>query len=122
MSVVYVAGPFRAKTPWEIEKNVRRAEEVSLWLWTHGITNICPHTLTRFFQHAASEDIFLEGTLELMRLCDVVVVLPEYTQSTGTLGEIAEATRLGIPVVYLETTDIKDLDEWNDVEMIKEKL
>jgi ABC-type Fe3+-hydroxamate transport system substrate-binding protein len=122
MSVVYVAGPFRAKTPWEIEQNVRRAEEVSLWLWTNGITNICPHTLTRFFQHSASDDIWLEGTLKLMRLCDLVVVLPNYAHSVGTLGEIAEATKLGIPVVYLDTTELPSLNEWKDIEFVKEKL
>jgi hypothetical protein len=29
---VYVAGPFRATTPWGVERNIRHAEEAGLWL------------------------------------------------------------------------------------------
>lgn len=100
MKVVYVAGPFRAPTPWEQEQNVRRAEEASLRVWKAGLVAICPHTQTRFFQNSAPDQYWLEGTLEMMRRCDAVLVLPGYEKSVGTLGEITEATLLGIPVFY----------------------
>jgi hypothetical protein len=35
-----------------------------------------------------------------MRRCDLVVVVPGWETSGGTLKEIAEAERLGIPVFY----------------------
>lgn len=37
VKVVYIAGPFRAATPWLVEANVRRAEEVALAVWRLGI-------------------------------------------------------------------------------------
>ena len=30
MKLVYIAGPFRAPTPWQVEQNVRRAESLAL--------------------------------------------------------------------------------------------
>lgn len=100
MKVVYVAGPFRADTPWLIEKNVRTAEAVCLDLWQNGFVPICPHTQTRFFQNSAPDQAFVEGTLEMMRRCDAVVVLPGWETSTGTCGEIDEAERLGLPTYF----------------------
>ena len=34
--VVYVAGPFRGDSHWDIEQNIRRAEELSLEIWKAG--------------------------------------------------------------------------------------
>lgn len=102
MIAIYVAGPFRGAHAWAIEKNVRRAEEVAYLIWATGHVAICPHTNTRFFDGSLPDRIFLDGTLEMMRRCDGVIVLPNYKRSQGTLGEIAEAERLGMPVAYLE--------------------
>jgi nucleoside 2-deoxyribosyltransferase len=97
MIVVYVAGPYRAETPWLIEDNIRRAETYSLILWRHKFVALCPHTQTRFFQGSAPDHVFLEGTLEMMRRCDAVFLLPGWEKSSGTRGELHEANRLGIP-------------------------
>ena len=45
----------------------------------------------------------LAGTLELMRRCDAVVVIPGWEHSTGTKAEIDEAMRLEIPVFIFGT-------------------
>lgn len=103
MKVVYVAGPFRADNAWEVECNIRRAEEASLRVWRTGLAAaLCPHTNTRFFQGAAPDRVWIEGTLELLRRCDAMLVLPTAEKSTGTQGEIAEAERLGIKVFRYE--------------------
>ncbi len=112
MKVVYVAGAFRADTPWQIELNVRRAEEMSLGLWRMGLVPICPHTQTRFFQFSAPDQSFLEGTLEMMRRCDAVMLLRGWEASNGTIGEIKEAQRLGIPVF----TNVTELARWAEME------
>lgn len=67
MRVVYIAGPFRAENAWEIEQNIRRAEEAALELWRAGAAVLCPHTNTRYFQGAAPDHVWLEGDLELLR-------------------------------------------------------
>lgn len=100
LTVVYVAGAYRASTPWLVEQNVRKAEEAGLKLWQAGFVPIVPHTQTRFYQGSALDSQFLEGTLEMLRRCDVVYVLPEFEMSEGTKGEIAEARRLGKQVYY----------------------
>jgi hypothetical protein len=46
------------------------------------------------------DEWFLDATASVMRRCDVVLVLDGYESSAGTLAEIAEAERCGIPVVY----------------------
>lgn len=103
---IYIAGPYRAATPWLVEQNVRRAEDVAYQVWATGHVAICPHTNTRFFDRSLPDYIFTEGTLEMMRRCDAVLVLPNHTDSLGTIGEIREAEKLGMPVEYITTTDI----------------
>ncbi len=105
MKVIYIAGPFRGATPWEQEQNVRRAEELSLRVWKAGHVAICPHTQTRFFQGSASDKTWLYGTLEMMRRCDAVLLIPGWEKSAGTLGEIDEANRIGLPV-YKSVSEI----------------
>lgn len=101
IKAVYIAGPFRADTPWEIEKNIRVAEELSLKVWQTGLAAaICPHTNTRFFQGSASDQVWIDGTMEMMRRCDAVLLTspdaPIY--SSGTRGEVKEMGRLNRPV------------------------
>ena len=96
--VFYVAGPFRGADSWAMEQNIRRAEEVAWCIFAEGEVAICPHTNTRFFQGSLPDQVWIDGTLTMMRVCDAVIVVPGWEQSVGTLGEIAEAERLGMPV------------------------
>ena len=87
-----------------------------------------------------SAQFWLAGTLELMRRCDAVLVLPGYSFSEGTKGEIAEADRLGLPVMFPHdfTTDtnrnygddrfydrvgysLERLSDWLDAERAKDE-
>lgn len=105
---VYVAGPFRAKTPWLIEQNVRRAEEMALEVWKLGAVAVVPHMLTRQFQDMLPDQVWLEGLLSLMSTCDVVLVLPGWERSEGTKAEIVEAQRQTKHVFY----SLKALADW----------
>jgi hypothetical protein len=98
MKVIYVAGPFRGVNTWAIEQNVRKAEEVAAKVWMWGAAALCPHTNTRYFHGLAADSIFIEGTLELLRRCDAVLLVEGWEKSSGTRGEIEEAERLGLPV------------------------
>jgi nucleoside 2-deoxyribosyltransferase len=104
--LVYIAGPFRGKNAWEIERNIRRAEELALEVWQAGFPAICPHTNTRFFQGAAPDEVWLKGDLEILRRCDVVLLVEGWEASAGTRAEIAFADEHDITV--LETlADLK---------------
>ncbi len=100
MKVAYVAGPFRAENSWEIEQNIRQAEGLALALWRLGYAVICPHTNTRFFQGAAPDSIWLEGDIEIMKRCDVVVMTPDWARSTGATKEHEVAKLNNIRIAY----------------------
>jgi hypothetical protein len=108
MKVVYIAGPFRASTAWEIQQNVRRAEEMALDVAKLGAMPLCPHKNTEHFHGLLSDTFWLIGTLELMCRCDAVMVLPEWAGSAGTKGEIAAAEKRGIPVFHM----LSRLEKW----------
>jgi hypothetical protein len=97
--IIYVAGPFRAKTAWGIEQNVRSAEtQAHRLVMEFGVMPLIPHANTRYFHGIGSDHFWLEGTLELMRRCDAVYLCPGWEDSRGSVAEKDEAQRLGIPV------------------------
>jgi hypothetical protein len=98
MRVIYIAGPYRASTPYGVERNIRRAEAMMLLVAELGYVALCPHTMTRYLDGTFSDEYWLEATLELMRRCDAVVLCNGWEHSEGTRGEVAEAERLGLPV------------------------
>ncbi len=101
MRVIYIAGPFRAENAWEVEQNIRLAETAALAVWRYGAVPLCPHTMNRFYQGAASVEVWLKGDLELLRRCDAVLVVGDFTKSVGTREEIRVATEeMKIPVFY----------------------
>jgi hypothetical protein len=108
MKLIYVAGPFRGKSAWDIEQNIRRAETLALEVWRMGAACICPHTNTRFFQNAAPDEVWLEGDLEILRRCDAIVMTPDWRNSTGARAEHDEAIKRNMAVFY--TMD--ELQSW----------
>ena len=96
--VVYIAGPFRGANAWEIEQNIRRAEELALEAWKTGAAVICPHTNTRFFQGAAPDHIWLEGDLEFVLRSNAVLTTPDWERSVGATREVALAHEMKIPI------------------------
>lgn len=114
MKIAYVAGPFRGPNAWEIEQNIRRAEEVSLEVWrTPGWCAICPHTNSRFFQGAAPDSVWLEGDIEILRRCDALVLAPNWSKSSGTRAEVRVAIELKIPIHESRIVEGREINpEW----------
>lgn len=102
MKVIYIAGPYRAIDPWRTNLNIHNAECVATFVWEADHYPLCPHANARYASSYVTDAQYLAGTMEFMRRCDAVIVLPEYMNSEGTLGEIAEAHKLGMPVAFLE--------------------
>ena len=98
MKVIYIAGKYRGATAWEVEQNIRAAEDVAARVWAAGLVALCPHANARHMEGVTSDENFLAGTLELMRRCDAVVLVTNWRDSEGARAEVAEAERLGIPV------------------------
>ena len=108
MKVVYVAGPFTAPNAWERELNVRAAENYAMEVAKMGAMPLCPHTNTRFFEGTCTPEFWYEGTLELLRRCDTMIVLPTWLKSVGTRREFDEAGKLALPVHH----NLQSLSEW----------
>jgi hypothetical protein len=108
MKTVFIAGPFRASTPWGVEINIRRAEYLALDVWRLGAAALCPHTNTRHFDGVLHDDVFLRGTTALMLQCDAVLMMDTWKDSTGAVNERATAIEHGMPVFY----DLPTLRVW----------
>ena len=95
--VVYVSGPIRARSAWLRELNIRAAELLALQAWQAGAAVICPHSQGRFYDEHGVD--WLRGDLAILARCDAVLVLPDWESSEGARREVAEARRLGLPVL-----------------------
>lgn len=98
MRVVYIAGPFRGPSSWDIEENIRRAERLALEVWRSGAAALCPHTNTRFFQGAADDAVWLDGDLELLARCDALITTDDWHRSSGARAEVDFAAKRNIPI------------------------
>lgn len=107
MKLIYIAGPYSAPDSWEREQNIRRAEAVSLAVMHTGAATICVHTMSRYWFGQVSEELAIAADMELLHRSDAVVLVEGWGKSTGTLAEIAEAAKLGIPT-YDSVQDFRD--------------
>lgn len=99
MKLVYVAGPYRAKSLHQVKRNIRAAEVRAEDVVRAGHYPVVPHLCTAYLDGLASDEHFLAGTLEAMRRCDEVWLTEGWEASHGTRLEIAEAFRLGKDVL-----------------------
>lgn len=105
--LVYIAGPYRATCALKTQRNIFAAESLGkqVALQCTGYYPVIPHCNTALWDYDPGLDnitgqYHLDGTMEMMRRCDAVLVVPNYLNSEGTKLEIAEAERLNIPVYY----------------------
>jgi hypothetical protein len=105
MKLVYIAGPFRGPTTWDIAQNVRAAEALGLEVAKCGYMPVIPHANTALFNGQCTDQFWLEGTLLLLSRCDIVVTLPNWPCSSGAKAEVAYAKEHGIPV-YHKVSDL----------------
>jgi len=117
VKVVYVAGRFSAPDQWQRARNVRAAETLAFAVAEAGAMPLNPLANTANFFGTLRDEFWYDGTLELMRRCDAVVLVPGWEGSKGVTAELREAERLELPVfhrveqlkVWLLTFDIERL-------------
>lgn len=90
--IVYIAGPYRAKTTYLIEQNINKAKALALEVWKKGHIAVCPHANTAHFDGELPDFVWLNGAIEIMKRCDAVVLVEGWENSAGTIKEI-EATK-----------------------------
>lgn len=112
MKVIYVAGKFTAPNSWQRARNIRAAETVGFAVAQVGAMPLIPHANTAHFDGTCSPEFWYEGTLELLRRCDAVMLVPGWEGSKGVKAEMEEATRRGMLVFER----IDELERWLDHE------
>jgi hypothetical protein len=108
MRLVYCAGRYRAPTTWERDCNINDARRVGADVARLGAYPVIPQSNTAHMDGLCDDRFWLDGTLELLRRCDAVVMCPGWETSSGSRAEKVEAERLGIPVF----TKFEDLEWW----------
>lgn len=116
MKLIYVAGPYRASTGWGTEQNIQRARALGGLVVLLDAYPVIPHSNTSHFDGLAADAFWLDGTLELMRRCDAVILTTDWEDSSGARDERAEANRLCKPVFYT----IEQLRRWLATESVAE--
>lgn len=108
MKLIYIAGPYRAPTAWQVSQNIQRARECAAEVVALGAFPVCPHTMTAHMDGLAPDGYWLAGTLALMLRCDAVLVEGQWLASEGSRLEVAAAETAGIPVFH----DPRDIRSW----------
>jgi hypothetical protein len=96
--LIYIAGPYRAARVDQREINIQNAWRAAARVAELGAMPVCPHANSAHLDDLQPADFWLEGTLELMRRCDGVLLLQGWEDSAGSRGELREAAAKGLPV------------------------
>jgi hypothetical protein len=100
MELAFISGPYRANTVYNIKRNIQAAERVALKYWKKGYAVICCHKNTALFDGEAPDELWLEGDLEMLRRCDIIVMMRDWEKSSGARAELKEAERIGLKIIY----------------------
>jgi len=100
MKLAYIAGPYRPSNGKTVLENIRAAEQVAIKYWKAGYVVICPHLNSAFFDGICDDSVWLEGYLEILRRCDVVVMVQGWESSVGSCDEHSEAISFGKEIIY----------------------
>lgn len=98
LPLIYIAGPFRGPTPLDVRRNVERARDAGLLVAQLGAYPIIPHTMTAEFDKQLDDQFWLDGTMEMLRRCDALLLIPYWDQSTGARAEAQYARMVTLPI------------------------
>lgn len=94
--LVYIAGKYRGKNSNEVWHNIMLAREYGEKVALQGHMPVIPHMNGMFMDGIQDDQFWLDGTLELMRRCDAILLLPNWQDSVGAKSEWHEAQRIGL--------------------------
>lgn len=89
--LIFVCGPYRADTDNERHDNIEAARKVAVEVWRKGHYALCPHKNSEFMSGVCDEQQFLDGSLEMLRRCDAVIMVGGWRNSEGSRLEFAHA-------------------------------
>jgi hypothetical protein len=103
MELAYVIGPYRAPIEFEVLTNIENARKAAAAGWRRGLAVICPHLNTAHMGGVVPDETILAGDLVMVRKCTVIILVNRWTQSRGSLDEVALAlTLLGLRFLWYD--------------------
>jgi len=105
MKRIYLAGPYSTGDILKILDNIRNGQRMGTRALLAGLAPFVPwHDYQFQLQLQEKEKLTVEHyrqySLEWLKVSEAVLVLPGWQDSKGTMIELAEARRLGIPIFY----------------------
>jgi len=101
MKVIYIAGPYTAKTNWEVQQNINRAMEAGKLVAEMGAMPLIPHAnMPLCMEGIQSAQFMYDGTMELLRRSDAILLIEGWEKSKGAVMEREEAMHLNKPIFY----------------------
>jgi len=101
MKIVYISGPYRSGSINGIHDNIEAARAEALRWWKRGHAVICPHCNTAYMDGAADDSVWLAGDIEILKRCDIIVMMKTWRRSEGAILELAEAKKAGLEIIYV---------------------
>ncbi|MFP3153616.1 hypothetical protein LQZ18_04155 [Lachnospiraceae bacterium ZAX-1] len=98
MMIAYICSPYRAKNDEELTRNIEYAQELQRDALLKGYAPIVPHlSLTQSLDDNDPQErkIGIDAGLELLEICDGILVGDRYGISEGMEAEIKKAEELG---------------------------
>jgi hypothetical protein len=110
VKLVYIAGPFSARTREGVELNIARAVALGVEVARLGAMPVCPHANTSHpeYERVQPYSFWIEGTMLLLRKCDAVMLVPGWENSKGACCEYDDAFQRNVPIFDA----LGDLDRW----------
>ena len=105
--LIYVAGPYRANTEEQKQVNIKVARDAGAELMRRGYVPFIPHSMTADFDidyPDIDDDVYIQTDLCWLRLCDGILMLPNWEDSLGARIEFEVAVHLG-KAVYSEVPE-----------------
>ncbi len=100
MKLVYIAGAYRGDSMNAVWNNIAHARSWAEVVAQKGEFPVCPHMNTAFMDGIQSDEFWLEGTLELLKKCDSILMIPGWQESSGAKMELAVATERGMEINF----------------------
>jgi hypothetical protein len=120
--IIYISGKYSDDSEEKINDNILIARKHAIAIWEAGLTALCPHLNTAFFEKDCNikYESYIEGDLQLLEGCDAILMLHNWTESKGANEERNHAEKHHIPVFY--STYLDDFDYLKNIfEYFKDK-
>ena len=100
--LIYVAGPYRSKTPGGQAENIWHASRVAIRLFELGWVCFTPHLNTANFNWYSNlpDEVWLNGGLKFLEFCEAIFMLKGWEESKGAKRELEVATERKMEVFY----------------------